>query len=107
MYNKEKLNTERLLEKNGDPEFMAGPSSFKVVLPNMNLLIANKPEREIDPEAEQALKYISEQGEVSRNDVEKYLGISTSAAIRLMKRLKDSGLITAGGKGKNVRYTIE
>ena len=95
------------LEKNGDPEFMAGPSSFKVVLPNMNLLIANKPEREIDPEAEQALKYISEQGEVSRNDVEKYLGISTSAAIRLMKRLKDIGLITAGGKGKNVMYTIE
>ena len=94
-------------EKNGDPEFMAGPSSFKVMLPNMNLLNAKKPESEIDSEAEQALKYIAEQGEVSRNDVEKYLGISTSAAIRLMKRLKDSGLITVSGKGKNVRYTIE
>ena len=86
---------------------MAGPNSFKVVLPNMNLLTANDPVAETDPETEQALNYIAEQGEVSRNDVEKHLGISTSAAIRLMKRLKDSGLITANGKGKNVRYTIE
>lgn len=93
------------LGKNGDPEFMAGPSSFKVVLPNMNLLAADRTVSETEPETEQVLKLIAEQGEVSRDDVEKHLGISTSAAIRLMKRLKDSGRITVRGKGKNVRYT--
>ena len=52
------------------------------------------------------LRYIEECGKVSRSDVQKHLELNTSAAIRLMKKLKDGGLVTAIGKGKNVKYTI-
>lgn len=93
--------------KNGHPEFNAGPTSFKVVLPNMNVLGDSTVESAMhDEETEKALRFIEECGEVSRSDVQKHLELSTSAAIRLMKKLKDGGLVTAIGKGKNVKYTI-
>lgn len=93
--------------KNGQPEFNAGPTSFKVVLPNMNALENTTVESAVyDEDTEKALRYIEECGEVSRSDVQKHLELSTSAAIRLMKKLKDGGLVIAIGKGKNIKYTI-
>ena len=93
--------------KNGQPEFNAGPTSFKVVLPNMNVLGDSTVESAVcDENTEKALRYIEECGKVSRSDVQKHLELNTSAAIRLMKKLKDGGLVTAIGKGKNVKYTI-
>lgn len=53
------------------------------------------------------LRLIESQGEVSRKEIENYLGISTSTAVRLMKKLSNSGLIRIVGKGKNVRYTVK
>ncbi len=96
-------------DKEGQPGFYAGPTSFRVILPNMNAMpSANEGKHPVyDEETEKALRYIEECGEVTRNEVETYLGISTSAAIRLMKKLREGGLISALGKGKNVKYTIE
>ena len=93
--------------KDGQPEFNAGPTSFKVVLPNMNVLGNSPAESAVyDEDMEKALHYIEDCGEASRSDVQQHLGLNTSAAIRLMKKLKDGGLVTAIGKGKNVKYTI-
>ncbi|MGN0354089.1 MAG: RNA-binding domain-containing protein [Muricoprocola sp.] len=90
--------------RNGKPEFMAGPNSFKVVLPNMNML---EPVEcfEYDEEMKKALAFISEKGKVSRSDIEKHLGLSTSGAIRLMRKLRDRELVMVVGKGKNVKYS--
>ena len=97
--------------KGGEPEFMAGPSSFKVILPNMNKLKSRKSaencETVNDEETKRVLHFIELQGEASRSDIENYLGISTSTAIRLMKKLINRGLIQSVGKGKNVRYTVK
>ncbi len=92
--------------KNGEPEFMDGPNSFKVVLPNMNLLEGSHSNSELDADTEKVLRFIEEKGEVTRSDIQAILEISTSGAIRLMKKLRDSGLVTAIGKGKNIKYTI-
>lgn len=93
--------------KNGQPEFNAGPASFKVILPNMNVLSSSPAEPAVyDADTENVLHYIEERGEASRSDIQKHLELSTSAAIRLMKKLKDGGLVTAIGRGKNVKYTI-
>ena len=100
--------------KNGQPEFIAGPSSFRAVLPNMNTLgdlqsmmsaDVAKGEEPSD-EMEKALRFIEERGEATRSDVANQLGLSASSAIRLMKKLKDSGLIMSVGNGKNVKYRI-
>lgn len=95
----------------GKPEFMAGPSSFKVILPNMNKLksghVSENIESVNDEKMEQIIHFIETQGEASRKEIENYLGISTSTAVRLMIKLSNSGLIRIVGKGKNVRYTVK
>lgn len=99
------------------PRFQAGPNSFRVVLPNMN--IPDK-KRSNDGEvsstgpfvlregsssaAEIAMRYIKEHGEVTRSELEKHLGLSAPTAVRLLKKLKDSGQIITIGNGKNTRY---
>lgn len=89
------------------PTFHAGPASFRVVLPNMNLADSGSTtDTTHDEMTEKALQYIGDHGSASRNDVEKHLGLSTSAAIRLLKTMRDNNLITAVGKGKNTRYRI-
>lgn len=97
--------------KNGHPEFIAGPSSFRVVLPNMNTLqsvVQAEPEQggEISDEMEKALRFIEERGETTRSEVASQLELSASSAIRLMKKLKDIGLIVSIGNGRNVKYRI-
>lgn len=95
--------------KNGAPEFMAGPNSFKVVLPNMNALKPKAPESDVqrkNKDIETVVHFMEEQGEVTRYDVETHLGISASTTIRLIKKLKDSGYIIAVGKGKNTKYKL-
>lgn len=99
------------------PRFQAGPNSFRVVLPNMNIPDAKRSNdgevsstgpfvlREGSPSAaEIAMRYIKEHGEVTRSDLEKHLGLSAPTAVRLLKKLKDSGQIITIGNGKNTRY---
>ena len=93
--------------KNGAPEFLAGPSSFKVVLPNMNTLKASRSNSELAPEEGEALHFIKENGETSRSEIQENLGLSASTAIRLVKKLKDCGLIDSVGNGKNTRYVAK
>lgn len=92
--------------KDGQPEFHAGPTSFKVVLPNMNVMAVNVLQPELDQETERAIQFIAEHKEATRSEIEKYLNLNTSAAIRLMKKLKDSGKVVTIGKGKNTKYTL-
>lgn len=93
--------------KNEKPEFNAGPASFKVVLPNMNTLGTENVKAAVNDEIiEQVLQYIEECGEVSRGDIEAHLGLSASSTIRLIKKMKDGGMIKTTGRGKNVKYII-
>ena len=101
-------------DKNGQPEFIAGPASFRVVLPNMNTLgdLQNVMAEDateykaFSDDTEKALRFIEERGEVTRNEVAAQMGFSASSAIRLMKKLRDSGLVVSIGNGKNVKYRI-
>lgn len=99
------------------PRFQAGPNSFRVVLPNMNIPDAKRSnDGEVSSTgpfvlregsssaAEIAMRYIKEHGEVTRSDLEKHLGLSAPTAVRLLKKLKDSGQIITIGNGKNTRY---
>lgn len=99
------------------PRFQAGPNSFRVVLPNMNIPDAKRSnDGEVSSTgpfvlregsssaAEIAMRYIKEHGEVTRSELEKHLGLSAPTAVRLLKKLKDSGQINTIGNGKNTRY---
>lgn len=102
--------------KNATAEFIAGPNSFRVVLPNINAISSKAgdtpdisasisvPSNTLDLDA---VEFITKIGVASRHDVEQELEISTSTAIRLMRRLLDEGVIQSHGKGKNTKYTVK
>ena len=94
--------------KSVQPEFHAGPMSFRVVLPNMNqAAVLSKTENDVQAEdTKTILQYIKENGAVTRSTIEEHFGLSVSTATRLIRKLKESGQITAIGKGKSTRYSL-
>lgn len=93
------------------PKIETSANAFKLTLPNINTGFEDETwadelaEREgQDPET-LVLGLIKEKTQVTRGDVEALLGISASSAVRLLRRMVESGKIRHTGKGKAVRYT--
>lgn len=87
-----------------EPKFIAGPHSFKVIMPNKNAAVQEKAD-DLDEDDKQVLNYVKERGSITREEIEHYMEISSSTAVRMMKRLRDAHLIKTVGNGKNTRYT--
>lgn len=82
---------------------IATGNAFKVVLPKM-LAVAAVNTGNPQADAGLVLSHIREHGSIVRQEVETLLGVKTSAANRLLKRMMDDKLISVTGKGKNTRY---
>lgn len=88
------------------PVITTTKNSFKIILPNVNtgeaepgISVTDQDDRE-----KAVLEYMKEHHEITRTDVEKLLGTSTSTASRVIRKLVESGQITAKGKTRNARY---
>ena len=105
--------------KSCQPEFIAGPTSFRVVLPNVNTSEATMQsktegipstvrmrETGMDDTMAKAFRLIQAGGKVTRRDVAEKLGLSAATTVRALKKLKDAGLIVTLGNGKNIRYDV-
>ncbi|HIY59889.1 MAG TPA: winged helix DNA-binding protein, partial [Candidatus Eisenbergiella pullistercoris] len=55
---------------------------------------------------EKILEYTRIHGAVTRNDIIGLLGVSSSTAARILKKLVKSNLLKQNGKARNTRYTI-
>lgn len=62
--------------------------------------------REQDNNEKKILAYIQEYGSITRLDVEKLLGMSTSTASRLIKKMVKNGLLIQYGKARNIKYMV-
>lgn len=85
------------------PEIIATGNAFKVVLPKMAAATTVNPGNRQD-DVGLVLSHIREHGLIVRQEVEALLGIKTSAANRLLKRMMEDKLIAVAGKGKNTQY---
>lgn len=88
------------------PVITTTKNSFKIILPNVNTE-ETEPEISVtdqDDREKAVLEYMKEHHEITRADVEKLLGTSTSTASRVIRKLVESGQITAKGKTRNARY---
>ena len=98
------------------PEIEVSDNAFKITLPNANYTITqteNKSavlsksrkqhEKDID---ESIIRYLQEHGKASRNEIEKLLGISTTTAYRILKRLVMKDIVCQEKHGKNTVYSI-
>lgn len=100
------------------PSFESVEGAFRVVLPNIHAALTQKPAHAaegghevIPPEAtaltaseQKALQAIQQAGQVSRRELESLLGVGTTRAVVLLKRLVELGKVQKTGNGKNTRY---
>lgn len=89
------------------PEIMSTSNAFKITLPKINSYkAASNLSRSMDQMKETAaiLGFINEHGSISRLQLESLLEMKTATAIRTLKKLTESNVITPVGKGKNTRY---
>ena len=100
------------------PSFESVEGAFRVVLPNIHAALTQKPAHAaegghevIPPEAtaltaseQKALQAIQQAGQVSRRELESLLGVGTTRAVVLLKRLVELDKVQKIGNGKNTRY---
>lgn len=100
------------------PDFESVEGAFRVVLPNIHAAsmreetrpvveshAGNAPENATLTASEQkALQAIRQAGQVSRRELESLLGVGTTRAVVLLKRLVELDKVQKIGNGKNTRY---
>lgn len=85
------------------PKIEVTPNVFKMILPNLNTVpMADKA---LTPE-ENIIHYVHDNGSVNRKQVESILGISQTAAGKILRKLVENGTLTREGCSRNVRYFV-
>lgn len=97
------------------PEIIAGPNSFKLVLPKLQVSYARTStyaktptyaQNQLDKQELSVCELLSKYGEIKRSDVDNALSISQSASSRILKTMQAKGVIEQVGRGKNRRYKL-
>ena len=89
------------------PEIEVTGNAFKVTLPNRNAGRRVAPAAESPKyEVEKILTFIKANGQITRSDIDKLLGVSQSTASRILKNMVNEGLICQDGSGRNTKYKI-
>lgn len=97
------------------PRFSASPNAFKTVLPNVNAA----PGARSAPAADEGnmsaglasregaiVRFLGENGSMTRKEAQELLGVSQSAAGRILKDMVNSGLLTRLGGSRSTRYEL-
>ena len=103
------------------PSIETTKNTFKIILPNINAKYEKKKasipkaesitnslegaEKNLSNE-EKVLNYARSHGTVTRNDVIALLGVSTSNASRVIRKMVKSNLLKQNGKARSTNYTV-
>lgn len=111
------------------PVFETAPGVFRVTLPNINedvdapvvlqetatQMVTSytqdtktklSKQNKLRHEKELIVEYATDNGHITRKDVEEMLGIGTTKAFRLLKELCADGRLKADGVGKSMKYVV-
>lgn len=103
------------------PSIVTTKNTFKIILPNINAKYekrkASVPKAESTENSvagaekslsneEKVLDYARSHGTVTRNDVIALLGVSTSTASRVIRKMVKGNLLKQNGKARNTNYTV-
>jgi ATP-dependent DNA helicase RecG len=83
------------------PVIEATDNAFKITLPNMNF---EGKEAAYSENEKRILELLNNSYCITRKDIENLLGISQTAAGRLLKKLVQSGTLSVSESGKNTKY---
>ncbi len=94
----------------GKPEIQVSTGAFKTVLPNLNAAVIGKTSvssQTLDKKEQVVFKLFEKQTPLTRAEIEKALGVSTSSACRIIKRMIQNGVLSTDGNGKNAKYYLK
>lgn len=93
------------------PELIATDGAFCVKLPNVNLEIIDErtsmqPKNTSDDSIlkDKILDFLDQHGSIARKELEELFSVKQTMAGKILKRCEKMGVISAVGKGKNVKY---
>ena len=91
------------------PVIEATTNAFKIVLPNMNAVsyAAPKQASPVNAQMQKVLDYISENGQITDEEVQSLLGIKKTRAFNLVKQMRNMELINVVGRGAGKKYVIK
>ena len=92
------------------PEIRVTSGAFKTVLPNQNAAVSVKapsPSLPTDKKAQTILNLFKEQPLLTRAEIEKALGVSSSTACRIIKNMIGDDVLTAEGNGRSAKYRLK
>lgn len=94
--------------KNSDenPNVQVTPGAFKFVLPNQNNTILIDATTTLDEKEQVVLDLFKDQEYITRSDIEKMLGVSTSTAYRIIQKLISCGKLKSSGGTRNAKYSL-
>ena len=85
------------------PKIEVTPNVFKMILPNLNTApAANK----TLTQEENVMQFVKDAGSINRKQAENLLGVSQTAAGKVLRKLVEQGELTRDGHSRNVRYFV-
>lgn len=85
------------------PKFENVEGAFKVTLPNIHAQEKNIEEEKYA----QILRLFEKKQEITRNDIEKALGVGTTHAINILKEMQEKEIISKVGNGRMTKYVMK
>ena len=83
------------------PNIEVTPNVFKIILPNVN---AASVINDTLTQDEKIIHFVNEKGSINRKQAENHLGISQTAAGKVLRKLVEQGVLSRQGHSRNVRY---
>ena len=91
------------------PQIEVTSNTFKIVLPNMNVVSAAESENipKVTPQMKKVLDYIKTNGQISEKEIGDLLGLQKTRAFTIAKQMRDLGLIEVVGRGESKKYFLK
>lgn len=100
----------KLYEKcSAQPVIEVTSNAFKIVLPNMNTTPASSSKKPspVTAQMQRVLDYISKHGQITDEEVQSLLGVKKTRAFDLVKKMRETGLVEAVGRGVEKKYLLK
>ena len=87
------------------PKIEITPNVFKMILPNLNVEESATSDGMLSAQ-DKILKYVHENGSISRKEAEQIIGLSQTAAGTMLRSMTESDKLRKEGLSRNVRYYV-
>ncbi len=88
------------------PQIEVTSNTFKIVLPNMNVIEETAGKTAASPQMREILDFIRENGQITETEIGELLGLKKTRAFTVAKQMRDLGLIKVVGRGESKKYIL-